>query len=61
MPNNIQNNKEFNIINHARKSLLHNRDETWMKKSSNLFDVTMGAIDRAKVCMRVTSWHVFIE
>ena len=41
---------EFDIINHARKSLLYNGDETWMKKSSNLFDVTMGAFDGAEVC-----------
>ena len=32
------------------KSLLFNGDETWMKKESNLFDVTMGAFDGAEIC-----------
>ena len=34
------------IINHARKSL----QQTWFKKESGLFDVTMGAYDGAEVC-----------
>ena len=48
---------EFDIINHARKSLLYNGDETWMKKSSNLFDVTMGAFDGAEVCELVGRFY----
>ena len=43
-------NEDKIIINHARKSLLFNNDETWMKKDSGLFDVTMGAWDGAEVC-----------
>ena len=38
------------IIKHARKSLLFNKQETWIKKESGLFDVTMGAYDGAEVC-----------
>ena len=38
------------IIKHARKSLLHNKQQTWIKKESELFDVTMGAYDGAEVC-----------
>ena len=34
------------IINHARKSL----QQTWFKKESGMFDVTMGAYDGAEVC-----------
>ena len=49
--------KETNIITptmmstllHARKSLLYNKQEPWVKKDS-LFDVTMGAFDGAEVC-----------
>ena len=41
---------EISIINHTRKSLLFNGDETWIKKESNLFDVTMGAFDGAEIC-----------
>ena len=32
------------------KLLLYNQEETWMKKGSDLFDVTMGAYDGTKVC-----------
>ena len=29
------------IINHSRKSLLFNQEQTWMKKGGDLFDVSM--------------------
>ena len=38
------------IIKHARKFLLFNKQQTWIKKESGLFDVTMGAYDGAEVC-----------
>ena len=38
-----------NIIFQARKSLLFNEGNTWMKKGTNFFDVTMGASDGAEV------------
>ena len=44
------------IINHARKSLLFNKQQTWIKKESGLFDVTMGADDGAEVCQLVGSF-----
>ena len=37
-------------INHARKSLLFNKQQTWIKKESGLFDITMAAYDGAEVC-----------
>ena len=40
----------INTILHSRKSLLFNNDDVWMKKSGNLFDVTMGSFDGAEVC-----------
>jgi len=43
-------NKDKEIISHARKSLLFNNKETWTKKNGKLFDVTMGAFDGAEVC-----------
>ena len=43
-------NKEIEIIFHARKSLLFENGESWVKKGNNLFDVTMGAFDGAEVC-----------
>ena len=42
--------KDKEIIHHARKSLLFNNKEPWVKKGGNLFDVTMGAYDGAEVC-----------
>ena len=44
------------IINHARKSLLFNKQQTWIKKESGLFDVPMGANDGAEVCELVGSF-----
>ena len=44
------------IIKHARKSLLFNESETWMKKDIGLFDVAMGAFDGAKVCELVSNF-----
>ena len=38
------------IIYHSRKSLLFNQEQTWMKKGSDLFDVSMGAYDGEEVC-----------
>ena len=37
------------IIKHARKSLLFNKQQIWIKKESGLFDVMMGAYDGAEV------------
>ena len=42
--------EDFSIIQHARKSLLYNKEIPWQKKDTNLFDVTMGAYDGAEVC-----------
>ena len=42
--------KDKDIISHARKSLLFNEGETWMKRDGKLFDVTMGAYDGDEVC-----------
>ena len=45
--------KDTEIIYHACKSLLYDEKDTWMKKQSGLFDVTMGAHDGAEVCKLV--------
>ena len=42
--------KDTEIIYQARKSLLFNEKETWMKTEGDLFDVTMEACDGAEVC-----------
>ena len=46
------------IINHARKSLLFNKQKTCIKKNG-LFDVTMGAYDRTEVCELVGSFLLY--
>ena len=38
------------IIMHARKSLLFDRNSTWIKNNETLFDVTMGSYDGAEIC-----------
>ena len=42
--------KEIDAIMHARKSLLFNAEQVWIKKNGGLFDVTMGAYDGAEIC-----------
>ena len=46
-------NEDKVIIKHARKSLLYDNSEPWMKKDSGLFDVNMGTYDGANVCQLV--------
>ena len=41
------------IIKHTWKPFLLNKNETWVKKDSGLFDVAMSAFDGAKVCKLV--------
>lgn len=43
--------KDIQIIMHARKSVLFDKDTPWKKKNNDsLFDVTMGSFDGAEVC-----------
>ena len=35
---------------HCRKSLLFDNDTAWVKKTNNMFDVTMGSFDGAEIC-----------
>ena len=44
------NSKDRETIFHTRKSLLYKKEEPWIKKQSNNFDVTMGSYNRAEVC-----------
>ena len=37
--------KDFDLIMHARKSLLFGNGDTWAKKYGGIFDVTMGAFE----------------
>ena len=42
--------KDVEVIFHARKSVLYNHGEPWLKKEGGSFDVTMGAYDGEEVC-----------
>ena len=41
--------EDLELIMHARKSILVNGSDIWVKKGGDLFDVTMGAFDGAEV------------
>ena len=43
-------NKIIRTILHARKSLLFNKNEIWVKKDNPDFDITMNSFGRAEVC-----------
>ena len=45
--------EDFDIIQHARKSLLFKNGEPWIKKDSGIFDAKMGAFDGTQVCEMV--------
>ena len=45
--------QDFNIMQHARKSLLYNKEILLQKKKADLLDVSMGAYDEAEVCETV--------
>ena len=47
------------IIHHARKSLLFINQQTWMKRDSELFDVTIVAYEGPAVCELVGSYLLY--
>ena len=52
--------KDTEIIYHVLKLLLFDEKDTWMKKQSSLFDVTMGAYDGAEVCELVGTYMLSV-
>ena len=49
--------EDVEMIMHARKSLLFNKDEAWVKRDNeSTFDVTMGSYDGAEV---YASWSEY--
>ena len=47
------------IIHHARKSLLFNDQQIWIKRDSRLFNVMMEADDVAEVCELVGNYLLY--
>ena len=52
--------KDVEVIFHARKSVLYNNGEPWVKKEGGSFDVTMGAYDGAEVCELIDIYMLYI-
>ena len=52
--------KIIKTIFHARKSLLFNKHEVWVKTDNPDFDVTMGSFDGAEVCELVGLCFLYI-
>ena len=52
--------KDTEIIYHVLKSLLFDEKDTWTKKQSSLFDITMGAYDGAEVCELVGTYMLSV-
>ena len=50
---------DIEVVFHARKSLLFDGNDTWMKKDG-LFDVTMGAYDGAEICELIGTYLLSI-
>ena len=55
----IINIEQKTLLKHARKSLLFNNEETWIKKNGGHFDVTIGAYNGAEVCELVGIFLLF--
>ena len=47
-----QHTDDIDITMHAKRSLLFNHDQAWVKNDDSGFDVTMGSYDGAEVCER---------
>ena len=52
--------KDAEVIFHARKSILYNDGETWVKKECGSFDVTIGAYDGEEVCELIGIYMLYL-
>ena len=52
--------KDVEVIFHARKSVLYNNGEPWVKKEGGSFDATMGAYDGAEVCELIGIYMLYL-
>ena len=43
------NKNDFEVIFHARKSVLFHFNQSWIKRDSDTFDVTLGAYDGTEI------------
>ena len=52
--------QDIEVIFHARKSVLYNDREPWVKKEGDSFDVTMGAYDGVEVCELIDIYMLYL-
>ena len=52
--------KDIEVIFHARKLILYNNGEPWLKKEGVSFDVTMGAYDGADMCELIGIYMLYL-
>ena len=52
--------KDIEVIFHARKSVLYNDREPWVKKKGGSFDVTMGAYDGTEMCEPIGIYTLYL-
>ena len=52
--------KDVEVIFHARKSVLYNDGEAWVKKEGGSFDVAVGAYDGAEVCELIGIYMLYL-
>ena len=52
--------KDIEVIFHARKLILYNNGEPWLKKEGVSFDVTMGGYDGADMCELIGIYMLYL-
>ena len=52
--------KDVEVIFHARKSVLYNNGEPYVKEVGGSFDVTMGAYDGVEVCELIGIYMLYL-
>ena len=52
--------KDVEVIFHARKSVLYNDRELWVKKEGGSFDVTIRAYDGVEVCELISIYMLHL-
>ena len=52
--------KDVEVIFHARRSVLYNNGEPWVKKEGRSFDVTMGAYDGVEMSELIAIYMLYL-
>ena len=52
--------KDVEVIFHARKPVLYNNGEPWVKKEGGSFDATMGVYDGSELCALIRIYMLYL-